>query len=42
MGDADPELAFPVVEGPGCGVEEGVAPDVALRDRPVSIAGEQS
>ena len=42
VGNANPELGFPVVEQrPSCGVEEGVTPDVALRNGPVGEVGEQ-
>jgi hypothetical protein len=34
VGDADPELAFPVIEkGSSCGMEEGITPDVTQRKR---------
>jgi hypothetical protein len=33
VGDANPELAFPVLEqSPSCGVQKGVTPNVALRN----------
>ena len=42
VGDANPELAFPVLEqSPSCGVQKGVTSNVALRNGPVGEVGEQ-